>query len=260
MIHPRVIPVLLIEQNKLIQTRKFEYLKYLGDPLNAIRIFNEKKVDELTFFDISASANNSEPNYKLISNMSKESRMPLCYGGGVNNLFQFEKIINLGVEKISMSSAAILNENIIAETSKNYGSQSVIVTLDIKNHSGKYFVYINNGKKKVDTDLNEIIKKSQDYGAGEIVFNLIDRDGTRTGYDLGFIQSIKHLISVPISILGGANSSQDFESVLKKFGLIGLCAGSMFSLKGKFDSVLLQYLDEHEKEFLYEILSKKYSE
>ena len=116
MIYPRIIPTLLIDQNKLIQTRQFNYLKYLGDPLNAIRIFNEKKVDELVFFDVTATLNNLEPNFKLISNISKESRMPLCYVGGVKNQFQFEKIINLGIEKISMSSSAILDEKILIET------------------------------------------------------------------------------------------------------------------------------------------------
>jgi cyclase len=257
-IYPRVIPALLIEKNRLIQTRNFEYLKYLGDPLNAIRIFNEKKVDELVFFDISASSNNLEPNFNLISNMSKESRMPLCYGGGIKNLTQFEKIINLGVEKISMSSSAILNDEILIEASKSFGSQSVIVTLDIKKIDNQYFVYIENGSKKVDIDLVEIVKRVQDNGAGELIFNLIDKDGTRSGYDIRFIKYIKDLINIPISILGGASSYDDFVSVLQNFGLIGLCAGSMFSLKGKFNSVLLQYLDEDEKNDLRKILHKSF--
>jgi cyclase len=259
-IYPRVIPVLLIEKNQLIQTRNFKYLKYLGDPLNAMRIFNEKKVDELAFFDISATKDNLEPNLSLISNMSKESRMPLCYGGGVKNLTQFEKIINLGVEKISLSSSAILNEEILTEASKSFGSQSVIVTLDIKKLNNKYFVYIENGSKKVNISLNDIIKRIQDNGAGEIIFNLIDKDGTRNGYDLEFIMLIKPLINIPISILGGANSYKDFVSALQNFGLIGLCAGSMFSLKGKFNSVLLQYLDEDEKNDLRKILFKDYAD
>ena len=258
MMYPRVIPVLLIDQNKLIQTRKFKYLKYLGDPLNAIRIFNEKEVDELAFFDITATVNKSEPNYSLIKNMSRESRMPLCYGGGVKNLFQFEKIINLGVEKISISSSAFLNNKLIIEASKIYGSQSVIATLDIKKHDEKYFIFIENGKKKIEAKIEDVIKKIQEDGVGEIIFNLIDRDGTRSGYDLEFIYSIKNLIKTPISLLGGANSYQDLESVLKNFGLVGLCAGSMFSLKGKFNSVLLQYLSKNEKNKLAEVLIKKY--
>lgn len=256
MIYPRIIPTLLIDQNKLIQTKQFNYLKYLGDPLNAIRIFNEKKVDELVFFDITATSNNLEPNYKLISNISKESRMPLCYGGGVKNIFQFEKIINLGIEKISMSSSAITDEKILIETSRSFGAQSVVVTLDIKKQDGKYYLFINNGSKKINIELHDVIKKIQDNGAGEIIFNSIDRDGVRNGYDLEFISSIKNLIDIPISLLGGANSYQDFESALESFGIVGLCAGSMFSLKGKFNSVLLQYLEDNEKNDLRDILLK----
>ena len=131
MIYPRVIPLLLIDKNKLIQTKQFKYLKYVGDPLNAVRIFNEKKVDELVFFDISATVLNSEPNYELIKNISKQSHMPLCYGGGVKNLLQFEKIINLGVEKVSISSSAIINPNILKDIDKSFGRQSIIVTIDI---------------------------------------------------------------------------------------------------------------------------------
>lgn len=257
MIYPRIIPVLLVDKNKLVQTKQFKYFKYLGDPLNALRIFNEKKVDELVFFDIGASVNKAEPNYELIKNISKESRMPLCYGGGVKNLLQFEKIISLGFEKISMSSTAILNESILIEIVKNFGSQSTIVTLDIKFESNQYYIYIYNGKKKIDVKLSEIIKKLQDCGVGEIIFNIIDRDGMRNGYDLKFLKYINNLIDIPISILGGANNYNDLEIVLKNFGLIGLCAGSMFSLKGKFHSVLLQYINETDKNKLREILINK---
>lgn len=257
MIYPRIIPVLLVDKKKLVQTKQFKYFKYLGDPLNALRIFNEKKVDELVFFDIGASVNKAEPNYELIKNISKESRMPLCYGGGVKNLFQFEKIISLGVEKISMSSTAILHKQILVEIVKSFGSQSVIVTLDIKFENNQYYIYINNGKKKIDIKLSEIIKQLQDYGVGEIIFNIINRDGMRNGYDLDFLRYIKNLIVIPISILGGANNYYDLETVLKNFGLVGLCAGSMFSLKGKFHSVLLQYISETDQNKLRKILINK---
>jgi cyclase len=258
-IFPRIIPVLLLEKNKLIQTKKFEYLKYLGDPINALRVFNDKKVDELVFFDIGATVNNLEPNYELLKNISKQSRMPLCYGGGVKNLFQFEKIIKLGFEKVSMSTSAILDPKILKKIVNNFGSQSVIITLDVKIQNDKYFVYIHNGKKRIDIEIPNLIKILQDYGVGEIIFNLIDRDGMKNGYDLNFIKSIKDLLNIPFCILGGANSYQDFELVLKNFGLVGLCAGSMFSLKGKFNSVLLQYLNESDKINLQKVLIEKFN-
>ena len=259
MIFPRIIPVLLLEKNKLIQTKKFEYLKYLGDPLNALRVFNDKKVDELVFFDIGATVNNLEPNYELLKNISKQSRMPLCYGGGVKNLFQFKKIIKLGFEKVSMSTSAILDPKILKKIVNNFGSQSVIITLDVKIQNDKYFVYIHNGKIRIDIEIPKLIKILQDYGVGEIIFNLIDRDGMKNGYDLNFIKSIKDLLNIPFCILGGANSYQDFELVLKNFGLVGLCAGSMFSLKGKFNSVLLQYLNESDKINLQKVLIEKFN-
>ena len=257
MIYPRIIPVLLINKNKLIQTKQFKYLKYVGNPLNAVRIFNEKKVDELVFFDISATILNLEPNYELIKNISKQSRMPLCYGGGVKNLLQFEKIINLGVEKVSISSCAILNPSILKEIDKSFGRQSIIVTIDIKLQDGSYQVFINNGKKKIDIILNDLIKKLQDNGAGEILFNFIDRDGMRDGYDLNFLDTAKDFLHIPCSIIGGANSKEDFKKILEIYGLVGLCAGTMFSLKGKFNSVLLQYIDEIDKKSLSEVLKNK---
>ena len=254
MIYPRVIPSLLIDEGQLIKTKQFKFYKYLGDPINAIKIFNEKIVDELVIFDISITSKELEIDFNLLKNLSNESRMPLCYGGGIKTIHQFEKIINLGIEKVSLSHSALYDDELILESIKNFGSQSTIVTLDIKKLNNKYFIFHNNGSKIYDHDLFEIIKKLQDFGVGEIIFNMIDRDGMKSGYDFEFLDLVKPIISNPISILGGVKDIKDFELVLKKFGLVGLCASSLFTLQGKFDSVLLKYINEQDKNHLNEIL------
>jgi len=242
MLRPRIIPSLLIHKNGLVKTINFKDPKYIGDPINVVRIFNEKVVDELMVFDIDASVNQNEPNYKTIKNIASECRMPLCYGGGIKNVEQAKKIFSLGVEKVSISSAAISNPNLIKEIVKKVGSQSMVVVLDVKKFdNNSYHIWINNGKKNTEISLIPFLKKIQDLGVGEIVINSIDNDGVMDGYDLNLIDNVYSNISIPLTILGGAGTLDDIKNIIKKYKIIGLGVGSLFVFKGVYKAVLVNY-------------------
>ena len=222
MLEPRIIPCLLIHNGGLVKTVKFKEPKYVGDPLNAVRIFNEKKVDEIMVLDIEATQKKLEPKLKLIENLAAECQMPLCYGGGIKSAESAQEIFQLGVEKISLSSIVFKDRSIISKLAKSVGSQSVVVTLDIKkNIFGKRKIYINNGKEYINIEFEECLKIIQEEGAGEIVINNIDLDGTMQGYDMDLINYLKEKISIPLTILGGAGSVNDFKQVLEKHPIIG---------------------------------------
>lgn len=253
MLYPRIIPCLLVHNKGLVKTIKFKDPKYVGDPINAVKIFNEKEVDELIVLDIDATANGYEPNYKLIENLAVECRMPLCYGGGIKTVDQAQKIFALGVEKISISSLAIENPSMITRIADRVGKQSVVVVLDIKKKtlSSKYEIYIHNGRKGTGLDPVNFVTELQKLGAGEIVVNSIDQDGVMNGYDLNLIRQIRDKISIPITVLGGAGSFEDISKLIKEFGIIGIAAGSLFVFKGKFRAVLINYpLPKEKKELL----------
>ena len=251
MLRPRIIPSLLLHDKGLVKTINFKSHKYVGDPINAVRIFNEKEVDELAIFDIDATVLNKEPDYVLIEKLANQSRMPLCYGGGVKTVEQAQKIFGLGIEKIALSSALIQNPQLVTEIAERVGSQSVIVVLDIKNKLlGGYEVYTHNGKKS--TGINPIIfvKELERLGAGEIIINSIDQDGMMKGFDLPLIDKIAETISIPMTVLGGAGSISDIKKVINKHGVIGVAAGSLFVFKGVYKAVLINYPSREEKEFL----------
>jgi cyclase len=256
MLFPRIIPFLLIQNNALVKTIRFTNAKYVGDPINAVRIFNEKEVDEIVILDIDATSKNREPNYNLIDKIAQECRMPMCYGGGINNVAQLEKIFSLGVEKIAISTAAIKSPNIIKIFSNIVGSQSVVVVLDVRLVNGKYQIFINNGKTQLEINLNEFLLRIQDLGAGEIVINDIDRDGTMSGYNLDLVNSIRNIIDIPFTLVGGAGSLKDIGDLIKHNDNIGSGAGSLFIFKGKFRAVLISYPTYNEK---YEILKNNYN-
>ncbi len=255
MLRPRIIPSLLLKDNGLVKTKKFSEPKYVGDPLNAVKIFNELEVDELLVLDIDATVKGMKPNDKLISQLAEECRMPLCYGGGVKSVDEFEKLVSLGVEKIAVSSAAIKNPQLIYEAAKKVGSQSVVVVLDVKYHGiiSKPKVAILNGKKILNFDLFDFVKKIEGLGAGEIVFNCIDRDGTKNGYDINLISKIRQNSKSILTLLGGAGSFSDIEDLVTKVETIGCSAGSLFVFKGKFDAVLISYLEDYQREKLNSI-------
>ena len=255
MLRPRVVPCLLIKDSGLVKTKNFLDPKYVGDPLNAVKIYNELEVDELLVLDIDATVKGLNPNEKLISKLAAECRMPLCYGGGVKNVEQFEKLVSLGVEKVAISSAAIENPKIIYEAAKKVGSQSVVVVLDIKYQGilSKPKITTLNGNQFFDIDLFEFIKKIEDLGAGEVVINCIDRDGTKNGYDIELISKIRKISKSILTLLGGAGSFKDIEDLMTKVNTVGCSAGSLFVFKGKFDAVLISYLDKNEREKLKDI-------
>jgi cyclase len=248
LLSPRIIPCLLIQDGGLVKTVEFKNPKYLGDPINAVRIFNEKQIDELIVLDIDATVKRKDPDFKMISNLASECRMPLCYGGGINNSDQIRRIIELGVEKVSLSSAAIQNPDIIDEGAKYVGSQSIVITLDIKNTNNGYMIFTENGRNNTGRDPVSLVKEYQMYGVGEIVINSILFDGTMNGYHFDLIDLIKDEIGVPLTVMGGAGSHNDIEILFSKYGLIGAGAGSLFVFKGPYKAVLINYPNEEEKE------------
>jgi imidazole glycerol-phosphate synthase subunit HisF len=253
MLRPRIIPCLLVTNGGLAKTVNFKNPKYVGDPINAVKIFNEKEVDELIVIDIDATTKNREPDYSMISNLAAECRMPLCYGGGVKTVTQIEKIIALGVEKVAISSSAVKMPNLISDAAKCVGSQSIVVVMDIKK-SGflrRYEVFTHNGTKGTGLDPVEFALQVEGLGAGEVVVNSIDRDGEMNGYDLELIAMVREAITLPLTVLGGAGSMQDVKELISNFGIIGAAAGSFFVFKGKYRAVLINYPGMSEKEALY---------
>ena len=252
MLRPRIIPTLLIHNKGLVKTVKFKEGKYVGDPINAVKIFNEKEVDELIVLDIDATILNREPDYELIKNLAVECRMPFCYGGGVKTIEQAKKIISLGAEKVALSSAVLGNPNLVKQLSKAVGLQSVVVVLDVKKKGlmGRYEVVTHNAKKSWGVNPVEFARKLESLGIGELVVNSVDRDGTMKGYDLKLIQSVYDVVSMPMTLLGGAGSLDDMKNVFSKYEIIGAAAGSLFVFKGKYKAVLINYPSTDEKKEL----------
>ncbi|MFV3410575.1 AglZ/HisF2 family acetamidino modification protein [Bdellovibrio bacteriovorus] len=249
MLYPRIIPVLLVKDRGLVKTVKFKDAKYVGDPLNAVRIFNEQEADELTVLDIDASVNGREPDYKMIENLATECRMPLCYGGGIKTLEQAKRILGLGVEKVALSSVAFEKPELITELASQVGSQSVVVVLDAKKKmfGDRYDCLIHNGEKSMKVCPVEFAEKAVELGAGEIVINSIDNDGTMKGYDLQLVKKITSSVSVPVTAMGGAGSLDDLAALIRQEHIIGAAAGSLFVFKGKYRAVLINYPKKEEK-------------
>jgi cyclase len=251
MLRPRIIPCLLVKDKGLVKTVQFKDPKYVGDPINAVRIFNEKEVDELMILDIDATADGREPDYKMIEHWASECRMPLCYGGGIKTVDQARRIFSLGVEKVALSSAALLNPSLVKEISESVGSQSVVVVIDVKKKLfGGYEMAIMNGKKSVNKNLFSFISEMESQGVGEIIINNIDLDGTMKGYDLNLAEKVRECTSLPLTVLGGAGTLEDIGALIQKFKIIGAAAGSLFVFKGKYRAVLINYPTPEEKDNL----------
>ncbi|MBF8457196.1 imidazole glycerol phosphate synthase subunit HisF [Kaistella sp. G5-32] len=251
MLRPRIIPALLIQDKGLVKTVQFSNPKYVGDPINAVKIFNEKEVDELVIFDIDATTKGLEPDYNLLERIANQSRMPLCYGGGAKTVEQAQNIFGLGIEKIALSSAVLQNPNLITELAERVGSQSVIVVLDVKKKLfGGYEVFTHNGKKSTGIDPKDFVVQAQNLGAGEIIINSINQDGMMNGFDMNLIDKIREKISLPLTVLGGAGSLEDIEKVIKRHGIIGVAADSFFVFKGIYKAVLISYPSKLAKKIL----------
>ena len=241
MLKHRVIPSLLLSNNRLVKTTNFKDPKYVGDPINAIRIFNDKEVDELMVLDISASKQKIEPNYDLIEQFASECFMPLAYGGGVTSLEQAKRIFSLGVEKICLQTAAINNPRLIAELSSNFGSQSIMVSIDVRrNWLGQPQIYESATAKILKSDYITLAKSFVDAGAGEILLNSVNKDGTLSGPDISLINDLSLSINVPIIGLGGVSSMADIKSMVDA-GASAVAAGSFFVFHGPHRAVLITY-------------------
>lgn len=245
MLRARIIPCLLVQDGGLVKTQKFKDGKYVGDPINAVKIFNEKQADELMVLDIDATSKGFQPDFKLIEKLAAECRMPLCYGGGVTNTDQAVKIISMGVEKVAISSAAIQKPSLLSEMAAAVGRQSVVAVLDVRKKNGLFSkgfeVCTHNSTKAIKQDPINLAKTLEDAGAGEIVINFIDRDGMMQGYDLDYAKELKRALSVPVTFLGGAGSLEHIDELIQEVGIVGAAAGSLFVFKGKYRAVLINY-------------------
>ena len=236
---------MLIHNKGLVKTVKFSSPKYVGDPINAVKIFNEKEVDELIVLDIDATRKGVEPAYDVIEKLANECRMPLCYGGGIKTVDQAKEIIKLGVEKVAISSAVLDKPELIEELSEVIGRQSVVLVLDVKkSFLGRYEVFTHNSTKKVKMSLKEALKMVNQLGVGELCINSIDRDGTMQGYDLSLAEFVRNNTVCPLTILGGAATHEDVVGLANKFKIIGAAAGSVFVFKGAYKAVLISYINE----------------
>jgi cyclase len=241
MLRPRIIPCLLVHKGGLVKTVGFDKPKYVGDPLNAVRIFNEKEVDELMVMDIDATRQGREPDYKLIANLAAECRMPLAYGGVVRTVEQFERLVSLGVEKVSASAAAVADMGLVSAAAERVGGQSVVVVIDVRRKGKGYEVFTHNGTKATGLDAVDLARRAEMAGAGEIVVNSIDRDGQMKGYDLDLVRALRGAVTRPLTVLGGAGALADMAGLVKEFGIIGAAAGSLFVFKGVYRAVLINY-------------------
>lgn len=244
-LQPRIIPVLLLHKGGLYKTKQFKNPSYVGDPINAVRIFNEKEVDELLILDIDCSKENKEPNYTLIEEIVSEAFMPVGYGGGVSNLEIAQKIFQLGIEKVIINTALQNNQQLLADIAAIYGAQAVVASIDYKKgFIGGTKAYFTNGTKKSGHSPQELAQIVEKAGAGEIILNAINREGTYQGFDINLLQQVVESVQIPVVVSGGASTNADFDAA-KHAGASGMAAGSIFVYQRPHDAVLITYV-KHE--------------
>lgn len=242
MFRARIIPCLLLKNEGLVKTVKFKKCVYVGDPINAVKVFNQKEVDELIFLDISATPEKKEPPIELLSKIASECFMPFAYGGGLRSLETIRHIFRLGVEKAVINTYAFENPSFVSQASQEFGSQSIIVSLDVKrNVFGKYEVFTHAGKRNTRKDPVESACLMEEMGAGEIFLNSIDRDGMQQGYDLELVKRVAQSVKIPVVACGGAGSIQDLKDVVTLGGASAAAAGSLFVFTGPHRAVLINY-------------------
>lgn len=253
MLLPRLIPVLLLQDKGLVKTRRFEKPKYLGDPINTVRIFNEKETDELIFLDITASKLQKKPQFDIIRNIAEECFMPVCYGGGISTLEDIHTIIQLGVEKVSINSKFFEDPQFVRRAADTFGSSTIVVAMDIKKtFLNKYEVCAFSATKRKKMHPVDYALMAEDYGAGEIFVNSVDRDGMKTGYDLEILNQISQKVSVPVIACGGAAGLDDVKQLFEKTKVAAAAAGSMFVFHGKLDAVLISYPSQETLRMLFQ--------
>ena len=244
----RYIPVLLLKNGGLYKTRKFANEIYLGDPINTIKIFNDKLVDELAFLDIGAAKERTEPDIKMLSEIAGECFMPLSYGGGINSVEQVREILAIGFEKIVVNSAAWTDPTLISALAEVFGSSTVVGSIDIKKSwIGREKVYIHGGSEAISMEAIEWAKELERRGAGELIINSIEKDGEMTGYDFDLIKRVVDAVSIPVVATGGAKNKDDLKTVIDDIGASAAAAGAMFVFQGKHRAVLISYPDGKER-------------
>lgn len=238
---PRIIPVLLMDDGDLIKTVKFDKRTYLGDPVNAVKIFNRKGIDELSVLDIGATKNDREPDYSLLKDIASEAFMPLSCGGGITTVEQVHELLAIGYEKAVINSALVRTPELIRQSAEMFGDQSVVASIDAKLVNGSYKCAICGGKEMVDVSPVELAKKAEQLGAGEIIINSIDRDGMMGGYDIELVKQVVNAVKIPVTAIGGAGGIKDLKDVLNNGHAHAAAGGSMFVYYGRLKAVLITY-------------------
>jgi imidazole glycerol-phosphate synthase subunit HisF len=255
---PRVIPVLLLHKGGLVKSVKFKNYKYIGDPVNAVKIFNEKEVDELCLLDIDASKENREPSYKLIEEIASECFMPLTYGGGVCSIDQIKNLIRSGVEKIVLSTITGKDIGFISKAADRFGNSTLVGCMDVKtNLLGKHRVYSHSTQTNISIDPTTYAKNLEQAGVGELMINSVDRDGSMQGYDYSFISAIVKNVTIPVIACGGCGSLQDIDTVINKCKASAAAAGSFFLFKGPHKAILITYPEPHVLQSIFSGAAKR---
>jgi cyclase len=247
MLRKRIIPCLLLERGRLVKTQGFRKPKYVGDPINAVKIFNEKEVDELFLFDIGATRQRRKPDFKLIEQIATEAFMPLCYGGGVRDAADAHTLLQLGVEKIAVNSAALSRRALLGELRDRFGAQCVVGVVDVKKRLlGGMSVFSHVGYEIPEHDPVRWARRLVEAGAGEILVQSVERDGTMRGFDLELLRTFDRALSVPLVAVGGAGSVEDIHAAFRTCALSGVGVGARFVYQGPHRAVLISYLSATE--------------
>ena len=250
MFRPRIIPVLLLKGNALVKSKGFKDFRYIGDPINAVKVFNDLKADELVFLDIEATKEKRTISTELVSQVGEEANMPFAVGGGIKNLDEIQNIIARGAEKVIINTCAVENPKFIREASDNFGSSTIVVCIDVKK---KFFsgevVWRNSGSKSSKYSPKDFAKIIEENGAGEIIIQSIDKDGTMSGYDLDLVKEISTAVAIPVVALGGAGNLEHMIEAYKKGFASALAAGSLFVFQGPNKGVLINYIEKSDLSF-----------
>ena len=243
---PRIIPVLLMDDRDLLKTVNFKDRTYLGDPVNAVKIFNRKGIDELAILDIGATRNHREPDFEILKDIASEAFMPLACGGGITSVEQVHELLAIGYEKVIINTGLVRNPSLIQKSAELFGSQSIVASIDAKLVNGQYKCYISDGTELVDQSPVEMAIEAERLGAGEIIINSIDRDGMMQGYDTELVRRVVDSVKVPVIALGGAGGIKDLKTVLDEGHAHAAAGGSMFVYYGRLKAVLITAPNEDE--------------
>ena len=243
---PRIIPTLLIDDRDLIKTVQFGKRTYLGDPVNAVKIFNRKRIDELSILDIGATKNQKEPDYEILKDIASEAFMPLSYGGGITSLDQVQELLKIGYEKVVLNTAFVRKPELVTKSAELFGSQSIVASIDAKKINSEYKCYISDGVEETKWNPVDLASEAERLGAGEIIINSIDNDGMMNGYDINLVKSVADVVSIPVIAIGGAGGIKDLKMVLQEGHAHAAAGGSMFVYYGKLKAVLITAPSEEE--------------